>query len=87
MDCINVTFQVLILYLSYARCDRWGKLDEGYIGLFFFFFWQFLLNLQLFEKLHSEEESLGFTPKGVRGTGNVKKLPNESVGTHSSLPM
>lgn len=54
--------QVLILYLSYARCDRWGKLDEGYIGLFFFFFsfWQFLLNLVL----HSEEESLGFTPKG-----------------------
>ena len=74
----------MILYYSYARCYHWGKLDKGYIR---HFGGQFALNLQLFQKLHSEKESLGFTPKGVHGTGNVKRLPNESVNMHSSLPV
>ena len=46
LDCINVSFLVVMLCYSVARCSQRGKLGDGYMGSLPYF-------LQLHEKLLS----------------------------------
>lgn len=56
MDCITVKFLVIILYISEARCYRWGKLGEEYMRpLHYFLKLHVNLKLPLNKKLKNTQ--------------------------------